>query len=123
METPLETRAKASDAAREGVVAQSGLSALRAALANNASGFAAWRGNPMTKVLLKALQHTLVHPPATLAGNDALVQYGVTQGLTYALHLFTDPSVLWPGVFGGSASVERKLPEMDFEAPLDAALV
>lgn len=123
METPLEKRAEASDTAREGVVVQSGLSALRAALANNASGFAAWRGDPMTKVLLKALQHALVHPPASLAGNDALMQYGVTQGLTYALHLFTDPSVLWPGVFGSSGSLEHKLPEMDFEAPLDAALV
>ena len=122
MATPLELRADAADSAPKGVVAQSGYDALRAALSGHASGFADWRGLQMTKAVLKALQHVLVHPPATLAGNDALVQYGVTQGLTFALHLMTDPSVLWPGIFGNGAPASGTMPEMDFEAPLDAAL-
>lgn len=122
MATPLEARIDASDrAARSGAVAKSGLESLREALVGNVSGFAEWRGNPMTKVLLKALQHAIVHPPVTLAGDDALVQYGVSQGLVFAFQLFTDPSTLWPDVFAGALPEARKIPDMDFAAPLDEA--
>ena len=122
-ETPVEARVRSAESAPDGVIAPSGVTALKAALAGNASAFADWRRQPMTRVVLRALQAFLVHPPKGSMPVDAAVQYGVTQGLLLAFQVATDPSVVWPGVFGEPAgTVGAALPEMDFETPLDEVL-
>lgn len=120
--TPLEAVAASAADASSGHIVQTGVDRLKAALHGHASEFADWRREPMTRVVLGALQCAFVHPPAGLAGDSALVQYGVTQGLAYAMQLLTDPSTLWPGVFGGGVATTPDLPEMDFETSLDEAL-
>lgn len=122
VETPAQTRADSAAGAPDGAIAQSGVAALRAALAGNASAFAEWRREAMTRAVLRAMQGFLMHPPAGLQPTDALVQYGVSQGVLLAVQLMTDPSVIWPGIFGDGASAGAKLPEMDFETSLDEVL-
>lgn len=121
-EAPAQTRADAATQAPDGAVVLSGVAALRRALAGHASAFADWRREPMTRVVLRALQGFLLHPPAGVQPADALVQYGVSQGLLLALQLMVDPSLIWPGVFGEGATQEAGLPEMDFETSLDEVL-
>jgi len=122
--TPLEARVDAVDRAPAGVVVQSGVEALKDALAGNATAFAEWRREPMTRHVLRALQSYLVHPPEADSAGGALVQYGVTQGILLAYQLVSDPSALWPGVFDGERKQPElgRLPEMDFETSLDEAL-
>lgn len=120
--TPLEAVAASAAGAPSGHVVQTGVDRLKTALHGHASEFADWRREPMTRAVLSALQCAFVHPPAGLMGDSALVQYGVTQGLAYAMQLLTDPSTLWPGVFGDSAVAVSDMPEMDFETSLDEAL-
>ena len=118
--TPLERNAGRD--VPSGRIAQAGVSRLRSALKGNASAFADWSREPMTKLVLGALQCTLTHPPAGLVGEEALVQYGFTQGLSYALQLLLDPSALWPDAFGDVDAGAMPAPDMDFSASLDEAL-
>jgi hypothetical protein len=112
----------AADAAQSGQVVQTGVDALRGVLSGHASEFAEWRRQLMTRRVLGALQSMLLHPPAGLSGNDALVQYGVTQGRARAVSLMADPSTLWPGVFGpGTVGAAAEPLEMTFDTPLDEA--
>lgn len=121
-QTPAARQADAAGAAPSGQVVRTGVDALRDALSGNASAFADWRRQPVTRRVLGALQSMLLHPPAGLSGDDALVQYGVTQGLALAVSLMADPSTLWPGVFGpGTAGAAPEPLEMTFDTPLDEA--
>ena len=121
--TPRESRVDAADRVPAGVIVQSGVEALKGALAGNATAFAEWRREPMTRQVLRALQSYLVHPPTADSAGGALVQYGVTQGLLLAFQLMSDPSVLYPGVFAGEKKqpAAGALPEMDFETSIDEA--
>lgn len=120
--TPASVRADAAARAPDGFIAQSGVRALKNALKGNSSAFAEWRSQPMTKLVLRALHGFLLHPPGGFMPADTLVQYGVTQGLLLAVQTMTDPSLVWPGVFGDSPGDAVKQPEMDFETSLDEVL-
>lgn len=121
-DTPASVRADSAVHAPDGAIVSSGAAALRQALSGNVSAFAEWRRLPMTRAVLRALHGFLLHPPAGLLPNDALVQYGVTQGLLLATQLVTDPSLVWPDVFGGGTAGRGDMPEMDFETSLDEVL-
>ena len=121
-ETPARARADAASHVPDGTVVPSGVVALRRALAGNASAFADWRREPMTRVVLRALQGFVMYPPASVQSTDALVQYGVSQGLLLAIQLVADPSLIWPDVFGEGAAQGTGLPVMDFETSLDEVM-
>ena len=123
-QTPMGARVAAAEGAPRGFVNPGGLALYREALSGNAAEFARWRRDPITRKVIAALQDAAVHPPLCVNSDNALLQYGVTQGLSLAFQLCVDPSVLWPGVFGpdtgGPSGVD--IPDMDFETSLDAAL-
>ena len=121
-QTPAARQADAAGVAPSGQVVRTGVDALRDVLSGHVTEFAEGRRQPMTRRVLGALQSMLLHPPAGLSGNDALVQYGVTQGLALAVSRMADPSTLWPGVFGpGTAGAAAEPLEMTFDTPLDEA--
>lgn len=121
MESPADTRARAALASPSGYIAPSGTQLLKNALNNNSSDFLNWRREPFTKRILVALQDALVHMPAELSTEDRLVQYGVTQGIAYAMQMIADPSLLWPGVFGQNTNEPSgvTLPVMDYDTSID----
>lgn len=122
MQTPAAAQADAAGSAPSGQIVQTGVDALRSALSGNVTQFAEWRRLPMTRRVLGALQSVLLHPPAGLAGDSALVQYGVTQGLSLAVSLMADPSILWPGIFGpGTVGAPVEPLEMTFDTSIDEA--
>ena len=121
-EAPAQARADSAAAAPDGTIVPSGSASLRRALAGNASAFADWRREPMTRAVLRTMQDFLMHPPPGVRTTDALVQYGVSQGLLLAVQLMTDPSLVWPDVFGDNGARGADFPAMDFETSLDEVL-
>lgn len=125
MDTPVDQRVEAARRFPGGYVSPSGIEILKTALNGNASAFVDWRRHPMTRKVLAALQDAAVHLPSDLDTDDRLVQYGMTQGLMFAMQLVADPSSIWPGVFGkgtnGSAEAPY-LPVMDFDTSIDDAI-
>lgn len=121
MQTPTDVRSAEVSGSPSGYIAPSGTQAFKSALDGNASAFVAWRRDPMTRKVLGAVQDAVLHLPNGLSNDDRLVQYGMTQGLVYAMQLMTDPSTLWPGVFGKGTEGESPvtMPMMDFDTSLD----
>lgn len=121
MESPADTRARVALASPSGYIAPSGTQLLKNALSKHATEFLKWRREPFTKRVLGALQDALVHAPVELSSEDRLVQYGVSQGIAYAMQMIADPSLLWPGVFnqGAGESSGVTIPVMDYDTPLD----
>ena len=120
MSTPVVERLAAAESTPTGYIARSGIESYRTALRGNASAFAKWRMNPMTKLVLGALQDAMLHGPSVVEPSNVQVQYGMSQGIAYAMQLVADPSVLWPGVFGsGPGDAPAVTPVMDFDTPLD----
>ena len=78
----------------------------------------------MTRKVLGALQDVAVHLPNELSCDDRLVQYGMTQGLMFAMQLVADPSSIWAGVFGDASGEQNfsGLPMMDFDTSIDDAI-
>lgn len=124
METPVDQRVGAAERSPSGHIAPSGIAALKLALNGNASGFADWRRQVMTRKVLAALQDAAIHIPADLTPEDRMVQYGMTQGLMFAMQLVADPSSIWPGVFGKNTNEDTRgdLPVMDFDTSIDDAI-
>ena len=119
MATPAEARAEAAVSAPAGFIVQPGVDVLRKELGGKPTAFAQWRANPVTKLVIRALQGLSLHPPAVLGQQDALVQYGVTQGLALAVQLCVDPSLLWPGMFDAGGGAPPEVPDMDFGTSID----
>lgn len=119
MATPAEARAEAATSAPAGFIVQPGVDAFRKELGGKPTAFAQWRANPVTKLVIRALQGLSLHPPAVLGQQDALVQYGVTQGLALAVQLCVDPSLLWPGMFDAGGGTPPEAPDMDFGTSID----
>lgn len=120
--SPADKRVGAVESSPSGHIVPSGVSSFKKVLENNASGFADWRRHPITRKVCGALQDMVMHNPPECASDDLLVQYGVTQGLTIALQMIADPSVIWPGVFGkdtNEAGGSYDLPLMDFDTSID----
>ena len=118
---PVETRIAAGDAPG-GFIARSGVDHLKSALKGNATLFAEWRREPMTRAVADALRHLAAHPPKDAAPDQLLVQCGFTEGLQLALQLVDDPSAVWPGVFGDDAKPLPPPPTMDFNTSIDDML-
>lgn len=123
MDTPVDQRVGAAEGSPSGHLVPSGIPVLKAALKGNASAFAEWRRHPMTRKVLGAMQDAALHFPKELTPEDRMVQYGVTQGLVFAMQLVADPSSIWPGVFGeGTGGVPAQVPPiMDFDTSIDDA--
>lgn len=64
--------------------------------------FLEWRRAPLTVALLSALQELALNPPPEMSGDSQLTQYGVTQGLSLAATLLSDPTVVWPDLFNAA---------------------
>lgn len=124
METPIDQRVSSAESSPSGFLSPSGVLSLKQVLSGNPSGFAQWASNPMTVKVRGALQDLVLHPPTGFDANDRMVQYGLTQGLLIALQVMTDPSMVWPGVFGKGTNenVARVMPPMDFGTSIDDAI-
>lgn len=120
--SPIETRATAATGAVPGQLVPGGVSKFLEAMHGNLGEFVRWRREPVTRRVVAALQDLMVHPPALGNNVDALIQYGVQQGLALAFHMCVDPSAIWPEVFTASDEAESPgvLPEMDFETSIDS---
>lgn len=121
MATPIEERLTAAAASPEGFLTPSGVAELQRVLKGRTTEFAQWAQNPMTVKVRKALQDLVLHPPMHLSCEDHHIQYGLSQGLLIALQLVSDPSMLWPGVFGANTNERNDSvpPPMDFSTSLD----
>lgn len=103
----------------------SGFYALRRFLAKDgaAAGFAEWSNQMMTSLVRDTIQDFILNQPLQgLDSDQVAVQYGITQGLSMALQLLTDPSVLVPGIYGkGTQSLAGpfELPPESFDTPAD----
>lgn len=83
--------------------------------------FNAWRMNPMTMLMLESLRELGVTPPAGYLDTDSIpTQYGVSSGLGLAHSFMSDPQVLYPHLFSGSAP-GKPLPIPDTDYETDAA--
>ena len=127
MATPIEDRVNAAQATPTGYIVPSGVAAFKASLRGPDAGaaFMGWRGQLFTKALYRALQDMIDHAPREASHNDLLVQHGITLGLTLASQLITDPSVIWPDVFGPGMTVDEKQetkPSEDFTTSPDDLL-
>lgn len=122
--SPIDQRVSAVESSPSGHIAPSGIGLYKKVLEGNASEFARWRRDPMTRKVLGALQDAVVHMPVELSTEDRLVQYGTSQGLVFALQLLADPSSIWPGVFGKDTNEhdDLNLPLMDFDTSIDDAI-
>ena len=121
METPADTRIRTVSSSPSGHISPSGMDEYKKALKGNASVFLDWRRNPMTRKVLHAISDAALHLPNELSNEDRLVQYGMTQGLVFALQLISDPSTVWPGVFGKNTNevAQVTMPLMDFDTSID----
>ena len=125
MTSPIDQRLSEAQSAPEGHLVPSGIRGLKASLDGNATAFANWRRHPMTRRVLSALQDAVIHTPSNLSADDRTVQYGMTQGLIFAMQLIADPSAIWPGVFGKNTneySGVKDIPLMDFDTSIDDAI-
>ena len=117
--TPATVRAAGAANAVPGFLVQPGVDLLVKELGGKPAVFARWRADPVTKLVVRALQGLALRPPANLTVQDSLVQYGVTQGLSLALQLCLDPSLLWPRMFSADGMSPPPVPEMDFGTTID----
>lgn len=103
----------------------SGFYALRRFLAKDGApaGFAEWSNQTMTCMVRDTLQDFILNQPLHgLDSDQVAVQYGITQGLSMALQLITDPSVLVPGIYGKGSQPEvdpSPVPRESFDTPAD----
>lgn len=109
----------------DGYVVPSGVGLYRSRVEKGGpTSFVSWRKDPYTVAFLSALQDLVLNTPDGLSGDDRLVQFGVSQGLSLAATMMSDPSVLWPEVFGAipGAPKKPKAPSDDFGTSIDDAL-
>lgn len=103
----------------------SGFHALRRFLAKDgaAAGFAEWSNQMMTSMVRDTLQDFILNQPLRgLDSDQVAVQFGITQGLSMALQLITDPSVLVPGIYGRGSQPgtdSAPAPRESFDTPAD----
>jgi hypothetical protein len=127
MGTPIDTRVNPAPATPTGYIVPSGIKAFKDSLKgpDAATAFMTWRNQLFTKNLYRALQDLIVHQPI-VQHESLLVQYGMTLGLTLASQLVTDPSVIWPDVFGpGMTAVksgDETHPPEEFKTSVDDIL-
>lgn len=68
------------------------------------NNFLEWRKNPVTLMMLEALNELARVPPVGYIDTEEIgVQYGVSSGLDLASSFLDDPSVLYPHLFTGAA--------------------
>lgn len=124
MDSP--ARQRLAQVSPDGYIAQSGVASFRRRLVDPASAeeFHAWAENPLTVLLRSALQDLVVNGPLGMANppTDVAVQYGFTSGLSLALQLITDPSIVFPEVFRGRAASAKPMPDQTFDTDPEDAL-
>lgn len=107
----------------EGVFVTPGLTRLQQRLSNQDSVglFQTWADDPTTKLVAEALKDMALNGTPMMPHSDTLVQYGVTVGLSLAVQMMEDPSLVVPGLFGTRLSKCGGPPEMTFDgdSPLD----
>lgn len=110
MTTPAVVRLDSS--APDGYNVPSGVTAFRERFVplDSALTFKEWSELPVTRLVRGALQSLVLSGPTSVASSDAAVQYGVTSGLTLALQLLTDPSIVYPELFTGVVKPEARAP-------------
>lgn len=127
MASPVAVRIDATQNTPTGYIVPSGVKVFKDCLRgpDAATAFLDWRKQRFTKNLYLALQDMIIHQPREAQHDSLLVQHGITLGLTLAAQLVTDPSVLWPDVFGPGMTVKESdptvLPE-EFSTSVDDAL-
>lgn len=110
------------------MVRSSGFHAFRRLLATNgaAAGFAEWSNQMMTRMVADTIHDFILNQPLHgLDSDQVAVQFGITQGLSMALQLITDPSVLVPGIYGRGTQPEAdpvEPPKENFETPADSVV-
>lgn len=127
MESPVDRRLRAARSAPSGHIVPSGVDEFLACLNGQdaLAAFATWRSSVFARKMYLALQDLILHQPVDIQAQDALVQYGITQGLSLASRILMDPSVVWPGAYGdGTKGYQPPLeePPMDFSTSADEAL-
>jgi hypothetical protein len=103
--------------APDGYITPSGASRLRERFlpVESAKVFSDWAELPVTRLVRETLQTLVISGPPGLSAADAAVQHGVTSGLSLALQLMTDPSIVYPELFTGVARTKpRGVPEPDY---------
>lgn len=108
MNSPIDVRTSAALNTPTGYIVPSGLRAFKESLSGPKAlaAFNDWRSEHFTKKLFLALQDMILHQPVETRHENILIQLGVTQGLTLAAQLVSDPSVLWPSVYGEGQRVD-----------------
>lgn len=99
--TPAAARLSAPHA--DGLAVRSAVASLFDGLRTNpdfAASVRAWSREPVTQRFIAALDEFAITPPQVSGADEALVQYGVTQGLVLARQLLVDPSLVAPLVAG-----------------------
>lgn len=129
MTSPVDARLHAAQSTPTGFIVPSGVEGFKASLkgAQAVTAFNDWRHQHFTKKLFLALQDLILHQPREAQSENMLVQLGVTQGLILAAQLVSDPSVLWPDVFGEGlvpleTPEETPRPPEDFNTSIDQAM-
>lgn len=127
MTSPVAVRIDATQSTPTGYIVPSGIKVFKDSLRgpDAATAFLDWRKQRFTKNLYLALQDMIIHQPREAQHESLLVQHGITLGLTLAAQLVTDPSVLWPEVFGPGMTMKdpepAELPE-EFATSVDDVL-
>lgn len=126
MTSPVDVRLHAAQSTPTGFIVPSGVESFKASLkgAQAVTAFNDWRHQHFTKKLFLALQDLILHQPREVQSENMLVQLGVTQGLVLAAQLVSDPSVLWPDVFGDGLKPlelpdEPSAPTEDYNTSID----
>lgn len=101
MTTPAADRVAAA-AAEGGVLASSAVRRLCDRLKDDkaAAQYNDWARNPNGRLVAAALRDLALNGPSNVDAESVAVQYGVTLGLNLAASILTDPSAVFPGLFG-----------------------
>lgn len=128
MASPVDVRVATAQNTPTGYIVPSGVKAFKDALKGPDAGtaFMGWRSQLFTKALYRALQDMIVHQPREAQHESLLVQHGITLGLTLASQMITDPSVIWPDIFGPGMTAEESRedarPPEEFTTSVDNVL-
>ena len=101
-----------------GVIRSSGVPAFRKRFADPSSAepFFNWSEQVETKLVADALRDLSLNGPVGMANppQDALIQYGMSLGLSLAAQLVTDPTVVFPELFQGRPVALPSAPDADY---------
>lgn len=103
MTTPATDRVAVATA-EKGLLASSAVRRLRDQLKDekSAAQFNDWARSVHGRLVAAALRDLALHGPANVDAESVAVQYGVTLGLSLAASIITDPSTVFPDLFGQS---------------------